>query len=109
MHELDTKSELNQRLKDEVAVLHRKVGVCRHQMGLLYEDFHKEREDWKERERDMNDANRLIKEKLAGAGAKIEEYEDHLKVFERGNLALQLLVEILYPWEVVPACPYLTA
>ena len=105
MRELDTKTELNERLRDEAAVLHRKVGVCRHQMGLLYEDFHKEREEWKRRERDMNDANRLIKEKLAGAGAKIEEYEDHLKVFERGNLALQQLVEFLYP---MGGCPRLS-
>ena len=84
MHELDTKTELNGRLKDEVAVLHRKVGVCRHQMGLLYEGFHKEREEWKGRERDMNDANCRVKEKLAGAGAKVEEYEDQLKAFDRG-------------------------
>ena len=76
MHELETKTELNERLKEEVAVLHRKVGVCRHQMGLLYEDFHKEREEWKGRERDMNEANARVKEKLAGAGAKVEAYED---------------------------------
>ena len=34
MHELETKTELNERLKDEVAVLHRKVGVCRHQVRI---------------------------------------------------------------------------
>ena len=92
MNELDTKTEVNARLKDEVAVLHRKVGVCRHQMGLLYEDFHKEREEWKRRERDMNDANRRVKEKLAGAGAKVEEYENQLKAFDLGIVLLKSLV-----------------
>ena len=91
MRELDTKTELNERLRDEAAVLHRKVGVCRHQMGLLYEDFHKEREEWKRRERDMNDANCRVKEKLAGAGAKVEAYEDQLKVFDRGTVLLKWL------------------
>ena len=54
-------------------------------MGLLYEDFHKEREDWKKREREMSDANREVKEKLAGAGAKVDAYEDQLKAFDQGT------------------------
>ena len=57
-------------------------------MGLLYEDFHKEREDWKKREREMSDANREVKEKLVAAGAKVDAYEDQLKAFDQGTTVL---------------------
>ena len=60
-------------------------------MGLLYEDFHKEREDWKKREREMSDANREVKEKLAAAGAKVDAYEDQLGAFEQGTVLMSYM------------------
>jgi hypothetical protein len=84
LHELNAKSELNLKLKDEVSVLHRRVGVCRHQMGLLYEDFNKEREQWKEKRIGIEREKEQIREKLSGADAKTQEYEQHLKAIITG-------------------------
>jgi hypothetical protein len=44
---LHAKEENCQNLQVEIEEQHQKVGVIRHQMGLLYEEFHKEKEGWK--------------------------------------------------------------
>ena len=44
---LHAKEENCKNLQLEIEDQHRHVGVIRHQMGLLYEEFYKEREAWK--------------------------------------------------------------
>ena len=44
---LHAKEENCKNLQIEIEDQHQKVGVIRHQMGLLYEEFHKEKEGWK--------------------------------------------------------------
>ena len=47
MDRLHAKEENCKNLQLEIEDQHQKVGVIRHQMGLLYEEFHKEKEGWK--------------------------------------------------------------
>ena len=44
---LHAKEENCKNLQTEIEDQHRKVSVIRHQMGLLYEEFHAEKKSWK--------------------------------------------------------------
>ena len=67
-------------VKSQLENEQRQFAVIRHQMGLLYDDFTKEKQQWKELEQDLKKALSASNENLDGARAKIKEYEANLDI-----------------------------
>ena len=53
-------------MQSELEDQQRRFGVLRHQIGVLYEDFNKEKQRWKDAEQDLRKALATSNENLDG-------------------------------------------
>ena len=53
-------------MQSELEDQQRRFGVLRHQLGVLYEDFNKEKQHWKDAEQDLRKALATSNENLDG-------------------------------------------
>ena len=82
LHVLDQNHEYeikNQKLSREIEELHRNVGVNRHQLGLVYEEYENRQKEWLDEKTKIEKAKLEMEEVSESYRIKYEEIESHLK------------------------------
>jgi len=69
----------NRRMREELDRLHLSLSSCRHQMGLLYEDFALERSKWAEEMKEEQASKDRAEEKAEVEEVKVKALEEHLQ------------------------------
>ena len=54
-------------------------------MGLLYEDFNRERKEWEKERKEAKEAKEGAEEKSKSLAVKLEEYEAHMEAVGKGE------------------------
>ncbi|TRY62027.1 hypothetical protein TCAL_01502 [Tigriopus californicus] len=85
LHQLNTKEELIKSLEDDVGKISRQMGVAKHQMGLLYEEYHDKKTEWAKERKDQANKIALLEESLESAKVRTEEYDRQLQVIKLGG------------------------
>ena len=86
LNQLESKEEECMAMKNDLEAQHNKLSVYRHQIGLVYEEFHQERKNKHQSMEELKECFRHSEENLEAANAKIQEYESHFNSLGKGEM-----------------------
>ncbi|XP_019469182.1 centrosomal protein of 290 kDa isoform X2 [Meleagris gallopavo] len=82
IQELENKEQLLKQLEDAVQDYKRKFAVIRHQQGLLYKEYQREKENWQKESEEMKQEKKKLEEQKEQDATKIKEYSNLLSALE---------------------------
>ncbi|KAM8821060.1 centrosomal protein of 290 kDa [Eudromia elegans] len=82
LQELESKEVLLKQFEEAVEDYKRKFAVLRHQQGLLYKEYHSEKESWHKVSEEMKEEKRKLEEQKEQDATKIKEYSNLLKALQ---------------------------
>ena len=85
LDELDVKNKMLKELKTELDNVHTNSESCKHQIGVLYEEYFEAKANWEKEKDEMNQKLNYAEEINDGNNAKVVEYENLLKSLEEGD------------------------
>ncbi|NWW04015.1 CE290 protein, partial [Oreocharis arfaki] len=80
--ELENKEKLLKQLEDAVEDYRRKFAVIRHQQGLLYKEYHSQKESWQKESENIKEEMRKLEEQKEQDAAKIKAYSNLLDALQ---------------------------
>ena len=85
LDELDVKNKMLKSLKTELETVHTDSEACKHQIGVIYEEYFEAKTNWEKEKSDMQHKISNIEEVNDGNLAKVIEYETLLKSLDDGD------------------------
>ena len=79
LDELELKDKKCKTLQNNLESFNKKFNISKHQLGLVYDDYTKDFDKYKNEKKLNEDLVEDLKQKLAGSSAKNIEYEKHLE------------------------------
>ncbi|NWJ06223.1 CE290 protein, partial [Crypturellus undulatus] len=94
LQELESKEMLLKHFEEAVEDYKRKFAVIRHQQGLLYKEYHSEKESWHKVSEELKEEKKKLEEQKEQDATKIKEYSNLLNALQMDpNETKKLLAE----------------
>ncbi|XP_010217467.1 PREDICTED: centrosomal protein of 290 kDa [Tinamus guttatus] len=94
LQELESKEVLLKQFEEAVEDYKRKFAVIRHQQGLLYKEYHSEKESWHKVSEELKEEKKKLEEQKEQDATKIKEYSNLLNALQMDpNETKKLLAE----------------
>ena len=85
LDEMDCKTKVCTLLAADLDKIHQEYEMCKHQLGLLYDEHFDAESRWNEEKQENNSKIQSLEEVRDAYAAKITEYENHLNLLDSDN------------------------
>ncbi|KAG1701303.1 Centrosomal protein [Nymphon striatum] len=89
LHELTAERKTITELEEKLEDNNKKFAVIKHQLGLLYEQYHTERQEWEDHKQSLNDEQSKIKASKEEGAIRLAEYDRLLENLDQDENELK--------------------